>query len=338
VNLLVVLDWAAMAGRAVEWSWSDAERCAICVIPAGLVTATGDPGKGLAWAIGILPVAIMGMAPTRRGRAKLVLVGALFAVSIMVGSLLSAAAVLAVVGIFLVAYGSAVLASHRAFGQVAMTLCAPVAAVGLSYGDLSKALGLGLLMLGGSVWSFAVVVLWPEQPPPAKEPIPLLAESFARRYGVLLGLAAASSAAVGEAIHTDHVGWATAAAMFVMRPKVEMQQLRSVGRVVSVFLGALAAVAFVRTGPSDIVVAVAAVAAIASMGATRQSRWYVSPLFTTFLVLTLLLYSDPTSATEQWRFNERVGETVLGVGFAYLYGLAVPALLERFQRRRAELR
>jgi hypothetical protein len=56
-------------------------------------------------------------------------------------------------------------------------------------------------------------------------------------------------------------------------------------------------------------------------------------LFTTFLVLTLLLYSDPTKATTQWRFNERVGETVLGVGFAYLYGLVVPELLERMKRR-----
>jgi uncharacterized membrane protein YccC len=216
-----------------------------------------------------------------------------------------------------------------------MTLCAPVAAVGLSYHDLDTALAIGLVMLGGSVWSLAVLLLWPERPQAAAaEPLPLLPAAFARRYGVLLGLAAASSAAVGEAIHTDHVGWATAAAMFVMRPKAEMQQLRSVGRVVSVFAGALLAVAFVRSDPAAGVVAIAAVAAISSVGATRQSRWYLSPLFTTFLVLTLMLYSDATKATEQWRFNERVGETILGVGFAYLYGLAVPELLARRNKRR----
>jgi hypothetical protein len=82
------------------------------------------------------------------------------------------------------------------------------------------------------------------------------------------------------------------------------------------------------------VVAVAAVVAIASVGATRQSRWYIGPLFTTFLVLTLLLYSEATTATEQWRFNERVGETILGVGFAYLFGLALPELLARRKQRR----
>jgi hypothetical protein len=207
---------------------------------------------------------------------------------------------MAVVGIFLVAYGSALLASRRAFGQVVMTLCAPVAAVGLSYSDLQNALVIGLIMLGGSVWSFAVLLLWPEHPAAAaSKPVPLLTAAFARRYGILLGLAAASSATVGEAIHTDHVGWATAAAMFVMRPRVEMQELRSIGRVASVFVGALAAVAFVRTDPAVGVVAIAAVAAIACVGATRGSRWYISPLFTTFLVLTLLLYSNATTTTEE---------------------------------------
>jgi hypothetical protein len=84
-------------------------------------------------------------------------------------------------------------------------------------------------------------------------------------------------------------------------------------------------------------VAVVTVTAIAAVAATRQSRWYITPGFTTFLVLTLLLYSDATTATEQWRFNERVGQTLLGVGFAYLYGLAVPEIAERMQKRRKAL-
>jgi hypothetical protein len=215
-----------------------------------------------------------------------------------------------------------------------MTLCAPVSAIGLSYSDLGKAIGIAALMLAGSIWSYAVFMLWPEQAVSKDPPqITLLPEQFARNYGVLLGLAAASSAAVGEAIHTDHVGWATAAAMFVMRPAAEMQQLRSVGRVASVFLGAFAAVAFLRANPSLAAVAVAAVVSIAAVGATRESRWYVTPLFGTFLVLTLLLYSDATTATEQWRFNERVGETVLGVGFAYLYGLLIPRVIQAIHKR-----
>jgi hypothetical protein len=56
----------------------------------------------------------------------------------------------------------------------------------------------------------------------------------------------------------------------------------------------------------------------------------VTSAFTTFLVFLLLLYSDPHDATR--RFNERVLETLLGVGLAYVFGLRLPALA---QRRRA---
>ncbi len=48
------------------------------------------------------------------------------------------------------------------------------------------------------------------------------------------------------------------------------------------------------------------------------------------VVLVMLLYADPTVANEQWRFAERVGETILGVGLAYVFGLLLPTVLTRF--------
>jgi hypothetical protein len=54
--------------------------------------------------------------------------------------------------------------------------------------------------------------------------------------------------------------------------------------------------------------------------------------FTTFLVFLMLLYSNPQTASK--RFNERVLETLLGVGIAYFYGLALPALAQH--RRKPE--
>ena len=117
-----------------------------------------------------------------------------------------------------------------------------------------------------------------------------------------------------------------------MRPAPEMQRLRSVGRILAVAAGALAGIALVRLDPPMGVYAVAAVAAIAGAGGTHRSRWYVTSAFTTFLVFLLLLSADPGDAAA--RFGERVGETVLGVGLAYLYGLALPALAQRLARRR----
>jgi uncharacterized membrane protein YccC len=80
------------------------------------------------------------------------------------------------------------------------------------------------------------------------------------------------------------------------------------------------------------VLAVIAIAALAGCGATHRSRWYVTPAFTTFLVFMLLLYSRPQDAAS--RFTERLLETVLGVGIAYIFGLALPVLAQRLRRRR----
>ena len=70
-------------------------------------------------------------------------------------------------------------------------------------------------------------------------------------------------------------------------------------------------------------------------GCARRGRRYerqplvCAPAFTTALVFLLLLYSEPENAAH--RFNERVLETILGVGLAYLYGLALPKLIGRWQ-------
>lgn len=112
-----------------------------------------------------------------------------------------------------------------------------------------------------------------------------------------------------------------------MRPAAEMQRLRSVGRIIAVAIGALAAIGLVRLSPAAWVYSVAAIAALAACGATHRSRWYVTPAFTTFLVFLLLLYSRPQDAAS--RFDERLLETVLGVGIAYVFGLALPVLAQR---------
>jgi uncharacterized membrane protein YccC len=109
-----------------------------------------------------------------------------------------------------------------------------------------------------------------------------------------------------------------------MRPAGEMQRLRSVGRIASVIVGAVVAVALVQVAPPAAVYSLAVIGAVAGAAAMHGGRWYVVPAFTTFLVFLLLLYSDPQDATS--RFGERVLETLLGVGIAYLFGLVLPAL------------
>jgi hypothetical protein len=53
----------------------------------------------------------------------------------------------------------------------------------------------------------------------------------------------------------------------------------------------------------------------------------VTSAFTTFVVFLLLIHADPHDAGS--RSTERVGETLLGVDLAYVFGLAVPAIARR---------
>ena len=316
-----------MTARNIAWSWSNAAMGALCTVPAATVVALGDPKKGLAWAIGVLPAAVVGVLPSRKARLKTALVGVLFAVAMLLGSLLAQNTALAVVGMFVLPLAAALLAARRPLGLIALTLCTPLIAIGLSYTDVHETLGIGLLMIAGSALAALLTCLfWPETESVRRTPPTLMSTPQALDYGIRLGLAAAVSAAIGFAIHTDHVGWIAGAALFVMRPTSDMQHLRSVGRVASVFAGALAAVALLHSQPGDWVLAATTLAALAGVAATRGSRWYVTPFFTTFLVIQLLLVSNYSAAVAQWRFWERVGLTLAGVGIAYLFGLALPRL------------
>jgi uncharacterized membrane protein YccC len=181
----------------------------------------------------------------------------------------------------------------------------------------------------GAVYSWLVSLLWPEtavsaSPPVARGPA---VNAMMLDYGIRLGLAGAVCAAIGFALDLDHVGWAVTAALIVMRPSPEVERLRAIGRIVSVSLGALAAIAVVETTPSAGVLAAATVAALAAAAGTTGSRWYVTPVFSTFLVFLLLLYAHPDQASG--RFWERIDETLLGVGVACVCGLIVPMLRAR---------
>jgi uncharacterized membrane protein YccC len=200
-----------------------------------------------------------------------------------------------------------------------MTLSLPLLGIGLSYSDLGEAFGIAALMVLGSAFACGVTMLWPERDPAPRPPRPALGPTL--DYGIRLGLAGATAAAIGFVADLEHVGWACGAALLVMRPAPEMQRLRSVGRILSVVVGALAAILFVKAGPPAGVYSAAVIVALAAAAATHGSRWYVTPAFTTFLVFLLLLYADPSTA--QSRFNERLLETALGIGIAYFYGLVM---------------
>jgi hypothetical protein len=300
----------------------------LCAAPASIV-ALDDVPKALGFAFGVLPAVILGISPHRSGRIAIVVAGTIMGTSIFVGSVVGQVAAIAVVAIFVAAIGASVLAQRRArLGQVVLTIGVPLVAIGFSFHDeRSTAAGLAVLLVLGSGFGWLVSQLWPEGAP-SSVPRPPASGSSLLGYGIRLGAAGGIAAAVGFAAGWDHVGWAPAACMLVMRPSPDLVTARGVGRVLSVVLGALAAVALADATSAGRVYAVLIAVALVAAAGTHGSRWYITSLFTTFLALSMLVYGTE-AGVGVGRFNERVAETILGVALAYLFGAAIPASLDR---------
>jgi len=318
---------------AVVWSWSHALLGAVYAVPAAVVVLV-DPARGIALAVGVLPAAAAGLPGPRRGRVAIALLGALMGASMLVGSLLAQVPVLAVPAIFALCVGAAAVASRGKVGQVALALGVPLIGIGLSYDDPRETVGIALLMAVGSAYACLVSLAWPARPAPEPGEPGSVGRRAMLRYGVLLGFAGATAAAIGFLLHLDHVGWECGAALLVMRPNPDLLRLRGVDRAWSVLVGAALGGGLVLAHPPAAVLAAAVVVALAALAATKGSHRYVTPMFTTFLVFLLLLVDNPQETTG--RFLERMGETLLGVTLAVIFGMAVPALLTRRQRSAAQ--
>ncbi len=311
----------------LAWSWSSVGRGVVLAVPAS-VAAVDDVRTAAALAIGLMPVAPLPLAPARKGRLRAGLFGVLAAASIVVGGLLAVWPPLAVAGILAIAVVAGRAVAQRPSAMLVLTLCLPLVGIGLSYPGLSTVGPVAALIVLGSAYAVAVSLCWPagpsRQPAPAASALP---PGDLVRYGWLAGLAGAVCAAVGFALDLEHVGWATAASLLVMRPAPLQQRQRSLDRLGDVVLGAIVAATLVLVDPPGGGYALAIGLAVVVATATGGSRRYVLPFFTTFFVFLLLLGDDPSDARS--RFWERVGETALGVGVAALFGFVVPAVLDR---------
>ena len=102
-------------------------------------------------------------------------------------------------------------------------------------------------------------------------------------------------------------------------------------RAIDVVVGAAAAIALTALGAPDWAYALAVLVGVAAATATAGSRWYLLPTLTTFLAFVMLLYDVPGEG--QGRFWERVLETFVGIAAAAVFGLLLPAALDRYEER-----
>lgn len=314
---------------AIRWSWGHALAGAVFALPAAVVTLS-DPARGIPLAVGVLPAAMIGIPAARRQRLSIAIVGSLAGLSIFVGGLIAHLPIYATAALLVLAViGAALLAARLPAGRIVLALCVPMVGAGLSYGDFATSVATLALLVVGSAYAWAVSLLWPARTAPERPQQPMPPRAAMLDYGIRLGLAAAVVYVIAAGLGLDHPGWAPAACLLVARPQLDLLQSRGVGRVLSVTAGAVTAALLLHADASNAVLAVVALAALAAASGTAGSRWYVTSAFTTLLVFLMLLYGNLADAPS--KFHERVGETVLGVAAAYLFGWAVPALRQRLR-------
>ena len=151
------------------WDWSTALLGAVYALP-GAAVMLSDLSHGLALVIGVLPAAIAGLMPTRRGRLAIVVLGFSIGVPMFIGGVLAGVPLLAVLAIGGLGVGAALLAARFALGQIAMTLSLPMVGIGLSYPNIGKAAGLAGLMVLGSLFGCLVSMFWPARAPGSPGP------------------------------------------------------------------------------------------------------------------------------------------------------------------------
>jgi Fusaric acid resistance protein-like len=318
--------------KYIQFTRDDTLHALLGVVPAFILVALGHITLGIAFAIGLLPTSLMGIAPTRKRRAIYGIVGCLFGVGVFLGSLIATwhSVYLTAAIFFVVCFVATLFASRWAAGGLLLSIVIPSLAVGTGY-TRPDAFGLMLAFMLGSVWSSIVMLGWPEFEPDPLVVVRLkaLQPEHVRTYGVLLGLTAATAILSGHVAHNPYPGWIATAAMLIMRPVQQMTGWRGVGRAISTIVGTLLVIFTINQALGHVATAtVVCVVATLTIGA-RTSKLYITPFGTAFLILTIELYGVDEAANIYRVGWYRIVNNVVGALIALFFGLLVPWALQR---------
>jgi hypothetical protein len=176
--------------KSIQFTRQDTLHATIGVIPAFLLICFGYLTPGIAFAIGLLPTSLLGIAPSRKLRLIYGILGCLFGVGVYLGSyIVNLHNIWIAAMIFLVvSFAATIVSSKRPAGGLLLALLIPSLAVGTSYSS-SEALGLTIAFMLGSVWSSLVSIIWPEFLPSkeTRDRLMALQPANVKTYGLLLG-------------------------------------------------------------------------------------------------------------------------------------------------------
>jgi hypothetical protein len=144
----------------ITWDWAEAGRGLLCALPGGVILLAVDVSLGMGFAIATLPVALLGVPPQLRQRVRLGLVGAGFAFSYGLGSVLGRWPVAAVAALTLLAAAAVLFSVRRPGARMLPALLLPGVAVGMNH-PAPGGLEIAAAMVVGCAWATLVTRCWP---------------------------------------------------------------------------------------------------------------------------------------------------------------------------------
>ena len=145
------------AAHPLVWDWSSAVLGVAYSVPAD-VAMPFNVLNGLALAFGVVPAGVVGLAPSRPQRIRVVLLGTCMGVPIWFGSLLAGQPWLAVPAIWLLAIAAAVISTRSPLGPIVLNMSVAMVGIGLSL-DANTGAALMGLIVAGSVFAWGVSLL-----------------------------------------------------------------------------------------------------------------------------------------------------------------------------------
>ncbi|WP_088825971.1 FUSC family protein [Listeria goaensis] len=313
-----------------SWNWSNAVLTFISAIPVFLIATLVDMSIGMGMLIGLIPAAITKIAPTRRGRVSILIMGAVIALSVLIGALLKSyfGIVGATVSMGAFAYLSAMFAASKKGVPAFMFFITPVIGIGLSITDFQAGVSIGLSMVLGSTVACMISLFFKEtkgvKKAPAVNPNKVIFKQYAPYFTTAIMLATV----IG--FYLDHTGWIVGSVGLVMRPVREMQEMRSVFRIVSVVTGIVLIYIVMLSNAGNIIIAGAAAMMLVLASGTHESKAYIMPLFMTYIVFSfMMVINNEMNATHWWLLAERILWVSAGVVIAYVFGLLIPKFVNK---------
>src|SRR5215472_16139769 len=124
-----------MMAKPIQFTRQDTLHALIGVITGFALICLGYLTPGIAFAIGLLPTSLLGIAPSRKLRLIYGILGCLFGVGVYVGSFIANLhSIWIAATIFLiVSFAATIVSSKRPAGGVLLALIIPSLAVGTGY-------------------------------------------------------------------------------------------------------------------------------------------------------------------------------------------------------------